>query len=779
MSRSSVPHVLAHNRARRVPMVMQMEALECGAACLTMILGYFGLWVPLEEVRYACGISRDGSRASRIVQAARNYHFDAKGFLYSVEDVRERNQFPCILHWNANHFVVLCGFKGEYAIIQDPALGPMRLTIEEFAESFSGVALYMEPTDAFKPQGKQKSITSFIKHRLKRAYKTLIVLMCATALITLGDMAFPAFARIFVDEILPGAQMHSEIIFFAALSISVIAYLALSGLREVLTNHAEGEFSVSSSAEFMWHLMHMPMEFFGQRAAGDLQQRQFMNETIIIELLNILAPLAIHLVSLILYAYIMVTYDVVLSLVGISFVLFNLIVSQVIAKRHVNITRIKMRDEAMLASTGISGIELIETIKASGTERGFFARWSGFQANVNAQAVRLEMLEGTLGLLPLIADLLSDVCLLFVGALLAMQGNMTIGTMVAFQGLISSFKRPADTLINSGREIQELRTRMERIEDVMQYQEDPMLVDQQVDMSRAGIHATLADKGTAVSDKSEGVSGSVASHEAMLTAENVLRHAASQVHIQEEPQELRKLSGEVELKGVTFGYSRLDEPLIKDFSFHITPGKQIALVGPSGCGKSTIAKLISGLYHPWSGEVLFAGVELTKINRNVLRGSIAVVDQELTLFEDTIANNLKMWDSSIEDFEIIMAARDAQVHEDIILREGGYRHRLREGGKNFSGGQRQRLEIARMLAQDPTIVIMDEATSALDAKTEAEVIRAIKRRGVSSIIIAHRLSTIRDADEIIVLDQGNIVARGTHEQLIADDGLYRQLVAAE
>ncbi len=386
-----------------------------------------------------------------------------------------------------------------------------------------------------------------------------------------------------------------------------------------------------------------------------------------------------------------------------------------------------MRDAGKLAGTTVAGIEMIETIKASGAENGFFEKWAGYQASVNTNTVRFQRMNQLLGLLPSLINSICGTAVLITGVFLAMQGEFTVGMIMAFQGFLSSFVAPATTLISAGQSLQEMRTDMERIEDVMKYPTDPVFDN----------------------------------------------------HAETEDGEYDKLSGNIELKNVTFGYSRLAEPLIKDFSMTLKPGSRVAFVGASGCGKSTLSKLISGLYQPWSGEILFDGKPLSQIDRGVFTGSLAVVDQDITIFEDTIANNIKMWDNSIEDFEMIMAARDAQLHEDIMQREGGYQYKLTEGGKDFSGGQRQRMEIARVLAQDPTIIILDEATSALDAKTEYDVVKSIKDRGITCIVVAHRLSTIRDCDEIIVLERGNVVERGTHEELMKNGGAYTQLVSNE
>ena len=407
----------------------------------------------------------------------------------------------------------------------------------------------------------------------------------------------------------------------------------------------------------------------------------------------------------------------------------NIIISRMISSMRINMTRGILRDSGKLSSTTVSGIEMIETIKASGAEDGFFEKWAGYQASVNRQGTQFTKQSWFLNMIPNLVSVLTNSTVLMLGVYFAMTSNFTVGMIMAFQSFLASFSAPADSLISAGQTIQEMRTSMERIEDVMQYPSDICYESKRVE--------------------SEG--------EASYS----------------------KLKGNIELRNVTFGYSRLAPPLIKDFNLSLKPGSRVAFVGPSGCGKSTLSKLISGLYQPWSGEILFDGKPINEIDRNVFTGSLAVVDQDIILFEDSILNNIKMWDASIEDFEMIMAARDASLHEDIMYRDGGYQCKLIEGGRNFSGGQRQRLEIARVLAQDPTIIIMDEATSALDAKTEYDVVQSIKDRGITCIVVAHRLSTIRDCDEIIVLDKGVVAERGTHEELFARGGIYKELVSNE
>ncbi len=709
-----------------VPVVMQMEALECGAASLTMILAYYQKWLPLEQVRMDCGVSRDGSKAKNILKAARNYGMNAKGIRCEPAYLRENGQFPCIVHWNFNHFVVLKGFRKNKVYLNDPEHGSCVVSWEEFDQSFTGVCLQISPAEQFEPSGKPKSMLSFAVKRLQGAGTAIAFFMFTGVLVSLLELIAPAFSRVFLDRLLTGTNpewLYSFLLLLAGISLLQIA---VSWIQAVYTLRIAGKLAVTGHSSFLWHVLQMPMSFFSQRMAGDIQLRQEANGMISMILVRQFAPLLWHMLMLLFYLIIMLRYNIRMALVGIVSVFLNLLLSELISRKRIHITRIQMRDAGKLAGTTVAGIEMIETIKSSGTENGFFEKWAGYQASVNTQNVRYARLNQYLGLLPEAVTQLTTAAVLIMGIHTVMQGNFTIGMLMAFQGFLEAFLKPASTLIEAGQDLQEMRTEMERIDDVMHYPSDTV------------------------------------SHAADIECE-----------------EYDKLTGNVELRNVTFGYSRLAEPLIKDFSLTLKTGSRVAFVGTSGCGKSTLSKLISGLYEPWSGEILFDGKPIREIDRNVFTGSLAVVDQDIILFEDTIANNLKMWDDSIEDFEMIMAARDAQIHQDIMQRDGGYQYRIREGGKDFSGGQRQRMEIARVLAQDPTIIIMDEATSALDARTEYDVVKAIKNRGITCIVVAHRLSTIRDCDEIIVMDKGHVVERGTHEELYANGGYYTELISNE
>ena len=715
------------NGAAKVPVVMQMEALECGAASLTMILAYYGKWIPLEQVRADCGVSRDGSNAKNVLKAARSYGLTAKGYRYEPEDLKKNGKFPCIIHWNFNHFVVLDGFKGNKAYLNDPAKGSYSVPMETFDKSFTGICLMFEPSESFEPGGKPKSVLSFAKKRLKGAGAAIAFVVLTTVISSLIGIINPAFSRIFLDRLLTGENPEWFMTFLFAFAGMGAVQLIVQWIQTVYSLKINGKLSVVGSTEYMWKVLRMPMEFFSQRMAGDIQQRQGMNASAAQSLVQTFAPLALNTVMMVFYLVVMIRYSFVLTLVGLASIVINIAVSRIISKKRINITRVSMRDSGKLAGATVAGIEMIETIKASGAENGFFEKWAGYQASVNTQQVRFERLNQYLGMIPTFVSSLANTAVLILGVYFTINGEFTVGMIMAFQGFLGSFTAPAQTLISAGQTFQEMRTQMERVEDVMEYPTD-------------------------VNYDNDAVS---------------------------ENEEYDKLTGNVELKNVTFGYSRLAEPLIRDFNLTLKTGGRVAFVGTSGCGKSTLSKLISGLYKPWSGEILFDGKPISDIDRNVFTGSLAVVDQDIILFEDTIENNIKMWDNSIEDFEMILAARDAQLHEDIMRRDGGYNYKITEGGKDFSGGQRQRMEIARVLAQDPTIIILDEATSALDAKTEYEVVKSIKDRGITCIVVAHRLSTIRDCDEIIVLDNGAVVERGTHEELYAKNGVYTQLVTNE
>ena len=709
-------------RVKRVPVVMQMEALECGAASLGMVLAYWKKWLPLERLRIDCGVSRDGSNALNILKAARKYGMVAKGFRMEVERLRKVED-PAILHWNFCHFVVFNGFKGDKVSLNDPARGRVLVDMEEFNRSFTGIVLTFQPGPEFEPSGQHASVLSFVRQRMKSARAALLFTFLTGLLMAFVGLVSPVFSQIFMDDILSGKNPDWFKFFIGMYAVLVVFQFIVQVMQDFRWVIYQAQLDIEANTSFIWHVLHLPISFFQQRFAGDLVIRQQSNQTCAAHLVQKIAPAVVDISLLIIYLLVMSRYSLPLTAVGLTVAVLNLGLMRYIADKRMNLGRVLERDNGKLNGTTMSSIEGMETIKAAGAELGFFQRWSGVFATKLNSEVRQNKTSVYLEILPLLLQQLSANVILVLGAYLILKGELTIGMLTAFQGFMTSFMNPLNKLMDTGQTLIETRTQMERIEDVYNSERD-------------------------VKDEAltEPITGS------------------------------GKLGGKVEVRNVVFGYNPLSTPLLDGLSFTLEPGKSVALVGSSGCGKSTIAKLVSGLYEPWSGEILFDGMPRKEIQRAVFTNSVAMVDQDITLFEDNIANNVKIWDRSIEDFAMIMACRDAQIYTDIVTRPDGFNERLTEGGSNLSGGQRQRLEIASALAREPVVLILDEATSALDAATEERVMRSIRQAGISLIIIAHRLSTIRDCDEIIVLDKGHVMERGTHEALMREEGMYYQLM---
>ena len=712
---------------KKTPTVLQMEALECGAASLSMILAYYHKYVSLEELRVECGVSRDGTKASNLIKAAKKYGLEAKGFKMEVDALRQLKQ-PAILFWNFNHFVVYEKFKHNSVIINDPATGRRAVELDEFDEAFTGVVLVFEPSESFKPGGERPGIWNRLKKRLGGLSSIFTFLGFLSFLYFIPGFVYPTFSRFFVDDILIKNSLGHLKPLIVAMVLSCFITTVLQAIQNSVLMRFQVRLSLTSASKFIDHIFKMPLQFFVQRLLGELCSRISSCDSVAELVSGQLIGVLINLFSTIFFFVLMLMYDIPLSIISLSLTSLVVIVFRITSEQIKNKTFKLQMESGKLSGITMSGIDMMESLKASGSENDFFMQWSGQQAKVVLENQRLIKTNMVNSVIPKTLSQVQNILILSIGALRVMDGQLTIGMLMAFQILLSYFTGPVNSFLNLGADLLSTNADMQRIDDVMEYPVPKKFKEESGEGERA-FYAPV-----------------------------------------------KKLEGYISVKNAVFGYSPLDAPLINNLNIEFTPGKRVALVGATGSGKSTIGKLLSASYLLWSGELLFDGKPLSEIERKVFATSVAVVNQSISLFEGTVKDNITMWDTSIPEDVYIQAAKDACIHDVITSRPRGYYSLVAEGGRNFSGGQRQRLEIARALALNPRIIIMDEATSALDAITEQAVDQNIRRRGCTSIIIAHRLSTIRDCDEIIVLDHGNIVQRGTHEQLLAQGGMYSDLV---
>jgi ATP-binding cassette, subfamily C, bacterial len=718
-----------HKRLKiRTPAILQLEAVECGAAALGIVLGYHGRFVPLAVLRRECGVSRDGVNALSIVKAARRYGMLAKGFSKSVESVRN-TPLPYIVFWNFNHFVVVEGFGDNKVFLNDPASGHRSVTDEEFDRSFTGVVLQMEPGPEFQKGGRRTTVLQAIADRLAGSYTAIGFCILTAFLLVIPGLATAAFSQIFLDNILLQHRIDwlrplMVAMIFAVLLQSTLRFIQLRYLRRLRI-----ALSIKLANRFMWQLLQLPSIFYAQRYSGEVANRSLINERLAATLSGRLAQTAVDAVMTVFYAALMFYYDVVITTVSVAFAITNVCVLRWVSKHRVEANMRVLQEYGKAHGAAIAGLHGMETIKASGLESVFFAKWSGYYAKASNARQQLEISNQVLDVLPSFLTSITAVLVVIVGGYRIINGYLSIGMLVALQSLLSSFMLPMNNLMQLGATFQELEGDLNRVEDVLEYPVEPVPVP------------------------------------VPLTAEG--------------GDPLVRLKGYVELKNVTFGYSPLDEPLIKDFNLRVRPGQRVALVGSSGSGKTTIAKLIAGEYKLSAGEICFDGIPRHHIPEDVFVNSFASVAQEIFLFEGTVRDNLTLWDSTLAERNLVRACQDAAIHDTVLGLPGGYEAVLLEGGANLSGGQPQRLEIARALVNDPSILVLDEATSALDAATEAMIIERLRLRGCSCIVVSHRLSTIRDCDEIIVLRNGSVLERGTHEELWSDaNSYYTSLIRA-
>lgn len=712
-------------RPVRTPTVLQMEAVECGAAALAMVLGHYGRFVPLEELRIACGVSRDGSRAGNLLKAARSYGLAAKGMQMDLAALAEVRA-PAVLFWEFNHYVVYDGtgrrFGRRGVYVNDPGKGRRFVPMDEFDTSYTGIVLTFEPGPGFRRGGRKPGVLGAMPARLRGTSGTMAAAVLSSLLLVAVGAAVPALSRTYIDMFLIGEQTSLLGVLFASLAVALVLTATLTALQQANLLRGRIISSTLGSARFLRHLLRLPVAFYSQRNPADLVQRLQSNDTVAETLARDLAAAGVDAVVVLLYAVLLWTYDPQLTLVGVGVALLNVAALRLVIRLRATGTQKLRAESARLTNTSYSGLQLIETMKATGGENGFFRRWAGQHAVTLDVQQRLGVPSAWLAIVAPTLAALNSALILMIGGLRAAEGHLTVGLLVAFQALVTSFTAPISRLGGVAGRIQDFAADVARLKDVENFPVDP-------------------------------------------------------VHARREPAAgTRRLKGHLELENITFGYSPLDTPLLKDFSLSVGPGRQVALVGGSGSGKSTVSRLISGLYTPWEGAVRIDGMRLEDIPRGALAASVSFVDQDVFLFEGTVRDNVTLWDPSIPDEAVTAALEDAAVLDAVARRPGGIHSRVEQDGRNFSGGQRQRLEIARALVRRPSILVLDEVTSALDAVTEQVIIDNLRRRGCACVVIAHRLSTVRDSDEILVLDRGTVVERGRHEHLVAAGGPYAELV---
>lgn len=738
-----------HRRRVHTTTVLQMEAVECGAAALSIVLRHFGRAEPLERLRVDCNVSRDGTKASNIVAAARLYGLEASGFSLTPEQIRTM-VFPLIIHWNFNHFLVLEGFGHGRAYLNDPARGRYAVSDTEFDQSFTGVTLAFTKTAAFVPGTDRRGMLPALARRARHSLSPIVFVLLASLGLIVPGIAIPAFTTVFVDEVLVQGLREQFAPLLLLMTLVMLLTIGFSRLQSRYLLRLQSKLSVTGSGHFLWHVLHLPLSFFDQRFNGDVAARVGINDRVAGLVAGSLARALLAVITASFYLTLMFVYDGVLTMLAVLSATLSMTLVVLISRRRADANRRLLQDIGKLGGTTQNGLQMIETLKASGAESDFYRRWAGHFARVLGGKQVIGAQSAAFDEVPGLLQALNTTAILTLGALRVMDGQLTIGMLIAFQFLAQSFLQPVEQLVAFGTDFQMAGGDLERLDDVLAHEWAPGLA------AGAGDHARTSAQGA----------------EPRTAPRATQRTTLTGVAWPGPP----KLEGHIEMRDVTFGYTRRGEPLLRDFSMTVQPGSWVALVGRSGCGKSTLAKLLCGLYEPWSGTILVDGWDRRVVPRAVLADSLAMVDQDIVLFSDTIRANITLWDRTVPHEQVVRAAVDAHIHDVIMARPLGYDGVVSERGGNFSGGQRQRFEIARALSSSPSVLVLDEATSALDASTEHAIMAGLRRRGCTCVMVAHRLSTIRDCEEIIVLDKGRVVERGTHEALLAAQGAYAALI---
>jgi NHLM bacteriocin system ABC transporter peptidase/ATP-binding protein len=702
----------------RTPTILQMAAVECGAASLAMVLAHYGRWVPLEELRIACGVSRDGSKASNILKAARSFGMQAKGFKKEPAGLLDLPT-PSIIHWNFNHYVVFEGFQGGYAIVNDPARGRRRYPRAEFGQSFTGVVLALTPDTQFARGGSPPRPLREIVYLLRRSWGAVGLVCAFSLMLVVPGLLIPGLAKLFVDKVLL-QRLQDWLLPLCAIMVGAGALRALVvQMQQHYLLKLEGKLAALLSGRVMSAMMALPLSFFNQRYAGELATRVACADKVAALLSGEVATTCFNMIAVVVYAAAMAVFDPLLAAVALLVPICNFALLRLLRRRATELNRGIALDQGRMTGAAIGAIVGIETIKVSGSEGEAFSRWAGYHARAMSGQQALGLVNGIVGVAPALLSALGSGAVLIVGGYRVIDGALSIGSLLALQMLMASFVGPFNQLVALAEKAQQAAGDLNRINDLLNSKPPPL--------------ASLA-----VLDKP-------------------------------------RLEGRVEFRNITFGYSPADEPLVRDFNLVLEPGMRVALVGGSGSGKSTIGKILCGLLEPWLGQVLVDGQPIETIPPALRAASLGYVDQDVFLFAGTIRDNLTLWDRTQPETALVEALKDAEIHAEVAVRPGALDSLVMEGGVNFSGGQRQRLEIARALVGNPSVLVLDEATAALDPVTEQRIDEGIRRRGCTCIIIAHRLSTVRDADQIVVLNRGKVVEQGTHPVLLEAGGTYAAL----
>ena len=723
-------------RTNRTPFVLQMEAVECGAASLAMVLGYYGKFVPLTTLRADCGVSRDGSKASNVLKAARKYGLKAKGFSKGLEKLKGV-RLPLIVFWEFNHFLVVERISKNYVHVNDPAIGHRKLTLDEFGAGYTGVALTFEPGEEFERGGTPPNPMPMLIKRVAGSEKALTFMMLAGIIGIIPGMVQAIFSKFFIDSIITEEHYDWLRPMLVAMVGVLIFQLSLQSVSGLFSRRLTMGLSAKLYAEFYQHILKLPYHFYTQRYVGDVVNRSTLNDAVVSLMAGQLTSVAIGLVSMVFFGILLFSYNFQITAIGVLSTFINFALIRSMASRRIEANMRIAKEQGKVQGATIAAIQGIEPIKASGMENMFFEKWSGYFAASSNASQQLALDSRMFSIFPTLSTSLVSTITLVLGGLEVINGNMTIGTLMAFNLLMAQFLGPISSVLNLAVQMQEIRGTVVRLEDVLEHPTREELFEDT--REEAAADAGQQDPGTLGTT----------------------------------------LDGSMQCEGLTFGYSPIEGPLIENFDLEIRPGERVALVGTSGCGKSTVARLVAGLMPPWSGQIKFNGVNRELIPQDVLSNSVSFVEQDFLLFPGTVRENLTLWDSTIPDEWLREALDDAVILDQVLAMPGGLDANVEEGGSNLSGGQRQRLEIARALVRKPSFLIMDESTSALDVETEAQIVRNIHRRGCSALMIAHRLSTIRNCHKIIVMQKGKVMEVGDHETLYARDGIYTKLVKTQ